>query len=199
MRNLEKIPSREIEDALIADADNVDAWDEPIKVAASKSPRPDWYEQYQIPVGLTLADCGDEVNAEEVYRFIAAHVERASAYRSRTSGVGGAALDFYLILDAFASVASIANVLWMAYDRFILPKKPHLHDTAGIYVVAVLGPEGKVIDLWLGKNVLTRERFAEQFEVAVAEANDQELRAVHEQTIRKLRQSDLWVMLSGED
>jgi hypothetical protein len=198
MRNLEKISSREIEEALIADADNVDSWDEPIKVAASKSPRPDWYRQQQIPVGLTLVNCGDEVDAQEVYRFIAAHVEGASAYRSRPSGVAAAALDFYLVLDASASVASIANVLWMAYDRFILPKKRRMHDSAGIYVAA-RGPDGKVIDLWLGKNVSTKESFTEQLEVAVAEGDRQGLRTAHQETIRELEQSDLWVRLDGED
>lgn len=156
MRNLEKIPSKEIEEALIADADKVDAWDGPIKVAAGKSPRPEWYGQNKTRVGMTLADCGNEVDTQEVYCFIAAHVTGVSAYTFRPSGVAAAALDFYLILDGSASVTSMANVLGMAYDRFILPKKRHMHDSAGIYV-AVPGPDGQTIDLSLGRNVSTRE------------------------------------------
>jgi hypothetical protein len=71
MRNLEKIASREIEEALIADAENVGAWDEPIKMAASKSPRPDWYGKNDS----RRADCGKEVEAQETNVVVRSVIE----------------------------------------------------------------------------------------------------------------------------
>lgn len=50
MRNLEKSLSAEIDETLIADADNVDAWDEPTKVPASNSPRPEWYGRSNVVI-----------------------------------------------------------------------------------------------------------------------------------------------------
>jgi hypothetical protein len=45
MRNLKRSPIGDVERSLIAEADNVDAWEPPVSVAPSKSPRPEWYTQ----------------------------------------------------------------------------------------------------------------------------------------------------------
>jgi hypothetical protein len=44
MSTRRKPSAKEIERSLIADADNPDAWEEPITVPASSSPRPSWYD-----------------------------------------------------------------------------------------------------------------------------------------------------------
>ena len=43
MKNKKQVSETEIERQLIADADNPDAWEEPITVPSSASPRPAWY------------------------------------------------------------------------------------------------------------------------------------------------------------
>ena len=43
MKGKKQTSEAEIERQLTADADNPDAWEEPITVAASTSPRPHWY------------------------------------------------------------------------------------------------------------------------------------------------------------
>src|SRR6185312_17342119 len=106
MRNLQKIPSTEIEKALIAEADNVDAWDEPITVGASSSPRPEWYGK-QIAIGMSVSSCGTHIEAHEVYDFIASKVRNAKAYAFKPSGITSAAVDLYLVLGAVASITSI--------------------------------------------------------------------------------------------
>lgn len=50
MSSRKKISTAEIERSLINDADNVAAWDEPIKVSPSKSPRPEWYGRGNVVV-----------------------------------------------------------------------------------------------------------------------------------------------------
>ena len=43
MKGKKKISDAEMKRRLIADADNPDAWEDPITVPASTAPRPDWY------------------------------------------------------------------------------------------------------------------------------------------------------------
>ncbi|HKP36329.1 MAG TPA: hypothetical protein VJT71_05685 [Pyrinomonadaceae bacterium] len=196
MRNLGKIPSRDIEEALIADADNVDAWDEPINVAASKSTRPDWYGPTGTLIGMTLANCGG-VKGDEVYEFIAHNVPGTSAYAFRPKGPATAALDFYLVLGAIASVTSIANVLWMAYDRFIAPRKQAANDSAGIYIAVQLA-DGEVTEIWLGRDVSTKEEFFRRLADLAAEANDPQMRPTHDAKLREIQESDSWVKINQD-
>jgi hypothetical protein len=197
MRELKKISTAEVEADLMADADNVDAWDALIKVPASNLPRPAWYRRNETPVGMTLADCGDEVDAQELYLFIASHVTGVTAYELRPRSLAAAGLDFYLVLGAVASVSSIANVLWMAYDRFIAPKKHRMRSSAGIYV-AVRQPDGSVIDVRLEESV-SKQDFVRRFEIVIAQAKQPELQFAHEKRIRELEESDSWVKIGGNN
>src|SRR5207245_1594529 len=78
-------------------------------------------------------------------------------------------LDFFLVLNTVASVASIAGLLWLVYDRFIAPRKRDANDSAGIYI-AVRRPDGTVIDIFLGRDVLNKEDFIHRFELLVGDA-----------------------------
>lgn len=50
MSSNKKTSSAEIERILIKDAGNVAAWEEPVKVAPSESPRPEWYGRGNVVV-----------------------------------------------------------------------------------------------------------------------------------------------------
>ena len=50
MSSRKKISTAEIERSLIEDADNDRAWEAPIKVPASESPRPEWYGRGNVVV-----------------------------------------------------------------------------------------------------------------------------------------------------
>lgn len=196
MRNLKKASNVDIERQLIADADNVDAWDAAIKVAPSTSPRPDWYRQKGTPIGITLANCST-VNGKEVYDFIARNVPGTSAYAFRPKGLATAALDFYLVLGAIASVTSVANVLWMAYDRFIAPKKDCQNDSQAI-LIAVQQANGELIKIWLGRDVLTKEEFVRQFADLATQVSNPQLRPTHDAKLRELQEDDSWVKINQD-
>jgi len=152
----------------------------------------------QVAVGISLANCGGQVNAREVYDFIASQSDAYSAYSFRPSSrITTAALDFYLVLGALGSVASVASILWMAYDKFIAPRKHSARDSAGIYV-AVRRPDGTVIDVWVGHDAHTKEEFTTKFELIIEEARDPALRILQAQTIAQIEDSDSWVKLSGK-
>jgi len=199
MRELKKISTTEVERVLMADADNIDAWEEAITVPPTSSPRPAWYGQKEIAIGMTVANCGSQVNAQQVYDFVASGAHGATVYEFKPSGITVAAVDSYLVLSlgAIASVASIANVLWMAYDRFIAPKKHDTHDSADMHI-AIRRRDGTMMDISLG-NVSTKESFVERLEVVIAETSEPELRAAHELKIQELEESDSWVKLNGRD
>ncbi len=152
----------------------------------------------QVAVGMSLANCGGEVNAREVYDFIASQSDAYSAYSFRPSSrIAAAAIDFYLVLGAVGSVASVASILWMAYDKFIAPRKHSTGDSAGIYL-AVRRPDGTVIDVWLGHDAQTKEEFTTKFELIIEEAQDPDLRIMQEETIAEIEDSDSWVKHSGK-
>jgi hypothetical protein len=50
MSSRKKISTANIERGLIGDADAVDAWEAPIKVPASNSPRPEWYRRSNVVI-----------------------------------------------------------------------------------------------------------------------------------------------------
>lgn len=146
---------------------------------------------------MTLVDCGGQVDAQEVYDFIAMNLDGVTSYQFKPRGIAAAALDFFLVLTAVASVAQIASVLWMAYDRFIVPRKRAAKESAGIYI-AVMRRDGTVIDVRLGSDILTKDEFAHRLELVVGDANDPELRLAHETTISELENLDSWVKIDRE-
>jgi hypothetical protein len=155
-------------------------------------------DQMPIPIGMSLANCHGDVDALAVYEFIVTESGNAGySFRPRPGTIAGAALDFYLVLSAVGSVASVASILWMAYDKFIAPKKRDVRDDAGIYI-AIRRPDGTVVEVWLGRDVHTKEDFTQQFELIVEEARDPHLRVVHKQTFADILTSDSWVSLGSK-
>jgi len=197
MRELKKISTTEVERALMADADDIDAWEAPIHVPPTSGPRPEWYGRKEIAIGMSVEDRGNQVDAQQVYDFIASGATGATVYEFKPTGIAGAAADLYLVLRAVASVASIANVLWTAYDRFIARKKHDTPDSADLHI-AIRKRDGTMMNISLG-NVSTKESFVERLEVVIAETSEPGLRAAHELKIQELEESDSWVKLNGRD
>src|SRR5205807_10529148 len=100
MRELKKISTTEIERVLLADADNMDAWEAPITVARSSGPRPEWYGRKELAIGIRVADCGNQVDAQQVYDLIASGATGATVYEFKPTGIAGAAVDLYLVVSA---------------------------------------------------------------------------------------------------
>lgn len=143
-----------------------------------------------VPIGLSVANFRGD--ARLIYEFIANAGSGCRAYELRPrGGICAAALDMYLLLSAFGSVASIASLLWMAYDRFIAPKRESGGDQAGIYI-AIRRPDGTVIDLWMHGQ--SKEDFIREFELIIDEARTKtEFYIEYEQTIAELERSESWV------
>ena len=195
MRNLEKLSAAEIEDTLIADANDDTLWEQPVKVRASKSPRPNWYGQDGTPIAITLT--GSEMeDAQNLYHFLASGLSEATAYgRRRQTSVGGSWVDFYLVLGAAASIASIANVLWTAYDRLIARQKDKGGKAPSIQLV-VQQNDG-VINLNLA-NISDTQEFIEQLTIFVDQATQPDAEIARKAIIHELEKSGSWVKLNNK-
>ncbi len=153
-------------------------------------------EENRIAIGLSCANCSG-IDTARVYEFIAKQDSDYEAYALRARPGMAAAVDFYLVLSSAASVASIAGFLWMAYDRLIAPKKKRgRKDDAGIYIV-IHGPDGTLVQVWLGKDVHTQDEFEERFESIVEQAQDPKWHTAHKQTIEEIQEPASWVKISG--
>jgi hypothetical protein len=112
---------------------------------------------------------------------------------------GKAAIDFFVVLNEVGSVASIAGILWMAYDRFIGSRKQNTDDDAGLYI-ALRRPDGGVVDLWIGKNARSQEEVERRIELIIeASQHDGDVVIEYERQIEELNSSDAWITISSHE
>lgn len=149
-----------------------------------------------VAIQMSLANVGDLARSEEVYDFIERNAADVKSYvldASRVKGRIVAAIEYVLILGVVGSVASIASLLWMAYDKFIGNIKKNSDDTAGLYI-AIQDPDGTVTHFWLGNEYKDRDIFIEKFTESVELLRDDESVAEHtQQKVQELEADDLMV------
>lgn len=149
----------------------------------------------KITIGLGLANLPEGVDTEEIKRFIASGGHGCDTYTlapAPPETMRAAALELILILGAAGSVASIAALLWMAYDKFIALKKRRDEDDGGIYI-AIRRPDGSIVDFWIGNTHRDREVFIEEFTTkvsAIQKKDDSEFWAA---TVAEVEKSAIWV------
>jgi hypothetical protein len=162
---------------------------------ASTSPITKKQEGNRIAIGMSCANCSG-IDSAKIYEFITKQARGYEGYARRPqSGSHAAGLDFYLVLESTASIASIAGFLWMAYARLIAPKKRGPKDDAGIYI-EIRGPQRAFVKVWLGKDVHTQGEFAKQFELMVEKAQDEKWQIAHTEKIEEIQNRGPWVKMS---
>jgi hypothetical protein len=117
-----------------------------------------------VAIGLALANTRGAVDLEEVFSFIENQSSNLETYEMSPPAPGmarAAAIDYMLLLNIAGSVASIASILWMAYDKFIAPKK-NKNDNAGI-VIIIRKDDGTNEQFWIGNTDKSKEVFIETF------------------------------------
>ena len=114
---------------------------------------------------MALANVSQDVDADELYRFIEAHADNIRTYWIDPEKARGrhvcAAVEYIVLLGAVGSIASIASLLWQAYDKFIGQKKKK-EDTAGLYI-SIEFPDRTRYNFWLGNEYKDRDIFIEEF------------------------------------
>lgn len=116
----------------------------------------------KVAIGVELANASRTVDPEHVYSFIEAQSDDLETYELAPlppGSIRAAALDYMLLLNIAGSAASIASVLWMAYDKFVAPRK---NDDASGIVVVIRKDDGTNDQFWIGPDK-SREVFIETF------------------------------------
>ena len=143
----------------------------------------------RVVLNMSLANVGGTVKGHEFYGFIEDNLDSIATYKLEARGRDVcAAIEYNMILGAVGSVASVASLLWMAYDKFIGSKKKTSGDDAGLYI-AIVDPDGTMYHFWLGNEYKDRDIFIEKFTERV-EALQADPR-VEQQTIEKQCQLDV--------
>lgn len=144
-----------------------------------------------IVLKIALANLQAETDPEAIFDFIEANGVDIETYRLDSKKVSAAAIDYVLVLSAVGSVASVAQLLWMAYDRFIAAKKRRESDTEGIYIHLDSGGNSK---FWLGNHDRDKELFIETFTKKVSKFRETErAEDLYQKTQEDIRQSGIWI------
>jgi hypothetical protein len=148
---------------------------------------------HKISIGFALANCSN-VPTDKVFEFIAEHWENAQLYTLRPGSGRKAAIDAFTVisLSDAGSITSIAGILWMAYDKFIQPRKNGVDDSAGIYI-SVNCADGTAVDVHFGKDVLDSDEFVRGFEVIVEEVSDPDLSESNQKIVDEVEDTGEWV------
>lgn len=149
----------------------------------------------QIAIGIALANTHGAVDAEQVFSFIESHKDDFETYKlalPRPGTIRAAALDYMLLLNIAGSAASLASILWMAYDKFIAPKKDK-NESAGI-VVIIRKNDGTNEQFWIGHTDKTKEIFIKSFSEKVETVRRSELPGEStERAIEELKTESIWI------
>jgi len=152
----------------------------------------------KIAIGIALANTHGGVDVEEVISFIESHKADFEIYRHappRPGSIRAAALDYMLLLNITASAASIASILWLAYDKFIAPKKDRKdrNDSAGI-VVIIRKDDGTNEQFWIGHTDKTKGIFIKTFSEKLETIRCSKLPGQStEHVIEELNTESIWI------
>ena len=145
-----------------------------------------------LVIKMAVADTGfgtksDEFN--EIIDFISSNIQDGEMYKlePKALGIHAAAFDIMLILGITANIASIASLLWMAYDKYIAQKSKQ----GGLYLS--MGKGDNKIDLYIGKEYKEKDIFIEVFTKSASQIKDSKnSKEDFDETIMMLKSSDDW-------
>jgi hypothetical protein len=149
-----------------------------------------------VPVYVALANAPTGADAEAIVQFLEANSGDFETYTLSPPPPGytlKAAFDYVLWLKVAASAATMARLLWMAYDKFIAPKVNGSHDGAHIYVV-IPKPDGRNAEYRIDNLQSDKEVFVHDFEATVAELQKAPgARKASTEAEAEIKHSGMWV------
>jgi hypothetical protein len=149
----------------------------------------------EISIGIALANTHSSVDKEQVYSFIESQKGDFEIYRlapPRPGIILATGIDYMLLIDKVGAAASIASLLWMVYDNFIVPTK-NKDDSAGI-VVIIPKDNGGSDQFWIGHKEKSKKIFIETFSHKIDTIRNSELPGESTSyTNEKLRTEKIWI------
>ncbi len=143
-------------------------------------------------VGLNLPN---EVDVRALERSLIVEDPEIQTYLRASTPAGvprAGAVDLTLILGSVGSIASIASLLWTAYEKFIAPKKHSQRDDAGIHIV-IRRPDGTIDKFWIGNTEKNREVFVSKFSATITEIRDADDPSFWREAVAEIEETGTWV------
>ncbi len=148
-----------------------------------------------VAIQMAVANAGGSVDPAEVYAFVedeATNIETYVPVHPPTGVIRAAAVDFVFVLNVAGSIASLAFILWRAYEKFIAPRRAANSDTGLIRMIRT--DDGSLTSFWIGNKYRDRDLFIEEFAAKVeatrhAEADDK----ATERMVAEVRFSGQWM------
>lgn len=152
--------------------------------------------KHPVPILMTLPNLNRRVEPDVIYSFIESNAENINTFwidPEKTRGrLVAASIEYVILLGVIGSVASIASLLWMAYDKFIGQKKQSNNDDAGLYI-SIEYPDGTQYNFWLGKEYKNRKIFIQEFTKRVTELQEHpDTPTKTKKVISSIVHEDLW-------
>jgi hypothetical protein len=150
----------------------------------------------QIVIGVGFANLPEGVDGDALRRSLICKGGEFQTYALAPAPPGvirAGGFDLMLLVSAAGSVASMAALLWTAYEKFIAPRKTSQQDDAGIYIV-IRRPDGSTTDFWIGKKERDRDVFIRQFTETVAEIHASDDPSFWREAAAEIQETEIWVV-----
>ncbi len=148
-----------------------------------------------IVIGVSLVNLPNGVDVRALERSLIVEGSEIQTYGLAPTSprvTRAAAFDLTIVLSAVGSIASIASLLWNAYEKFIAPKKISQQDDAGIYIV-ISRPDGTIEKFWIGNTERHRDIFVSKFSKKITEIRNADDPSFWREAVAEIEETGIWV------
>ncbi|MDB2687756.1 hypothetical protein N9Y42_11155 [Mariniblastus sp.] len=152
----------------------------------------------RIAINISAANT-KAVEINEVLDYFESHHADCKTYRKVVPPgvVLNDAFQFMAVLGAVGSVASIASLIWDAYEKFVAPTKDDDDDNAGFMISIAPMFHRDPMMFWVGGKYKSRDEFMREFERISKRLDDEQLR-YNDEVDKLMENSDSWIPRSSE-
>lgn len=145
-----------------------------------------------------LAHVNGTVSTGEFLRFLSAHVPTGHYFMVQPPPgiVMTAAIDWRVVLQDAAAVASFASALWSGYESYIKPlQDKDSKSNAGIFIQLKNG-KGEFDQFMIDKDTKDREALIQRMEESAKILCPKNIAGALQQAIEETKKTDYWVMIT---
>lgn len=144
-----------------------------------------------------IANASQEVNTDEFLAFLADELPQAAFFKFQPppGKILAAAIDWRAVIMDTASIITIANGLWQAYDRFVKPiHESNPSSNAAIFVM-ITNESGEQAQFMIGGDVKDKDIFISSFEASANRLNLAPKTEAPDQVMQDIQLSGYWIRI----
>jgi hypothetical protein len=144
-----------------------------------------------------IANASQEVNIDEFLAFLADELPQAAFFKFQPppGKIWAAAIDWRAVIMDAASIITIANGLWQAYDRFVKPIHEHNPSSNAAIFVVITNESGEHAQFMIGSDVKDKDIFISSFEASANRLNWVPKTEVPDQEMQDIQFSGNWIRI----